>query len=231
MQPRTLGTMLHRRWIVALLVVATVVEVVAYLVGMRHARDIQLSLATLAAAWGGYQAARWGGVQSTRYGEASAARIESTRQSSTGYQLAQLDIATFTNFMNAYAQGNTDLADFYVKRFRPDFRPAYEAWMALDPLTNPDAPPSPFGMPEYQLPQAAEADRLSAEAATLFAEGKEANQTSDNYVLTTVVLAMVLFFGGISSQLDWLPVRGALVGFAALVLIFGLARLARFPIQ
>lgn len=191
---------------------------------------VLLSTATLAVAWGGYQAVRWSGVQSTRYGEAAAARIESTRQSSIGYQLFQIDIATFTDFVNAYAEGNAELADFYQHRFRSDFVPAFDAWMALDPLANPELAPSPLTMPEYKLPQFVEADRLSEEASKLFAEGKEANETGDRYVLTSVILATVLFFVGISSRLDWLPAQVALVVFGAVMLIAGLAQLSTFPV-
>ena len=38
-----------------------------------------LALATLAAAWSGYQSARWGGEQSTNFSQAGALRTELTR--------------------------------------------------------------------------------------------------------------------------------------------------------
>ena len=40
---------------------------------------IMLGVVTVATAWSGYQAARWGGMQSTKYAEASALRVEATR--------------------------------------------------------------------------------------------------------------------------------------------------------
>ena len=58
---------------------------------------------------------------------------------------------------------------FYRKRFRPEFRPAFEAWVATRPRTNRDAPLSPFAMPQYKLAATAKADRLEAQAAAFSA--------------------------------------------------------------
>ena len=73
-------------------------------------------------------------------------------------------MATFTQWVNAYAQKQTELADFYFKRFRKEFRPAVNAWVATRPLKNPNAPLTPFAMPQYQLDARAEAERLDAQA-------------------------------------------------------------------
>jgi hypothetical protein len=108
---------------------------------------IILGIVTIATAWSGYQAARWGGVQSTLYSRAGALRTESTRASTQAGQLMQIDIGLFTNWINAYASDNRPLTDFYEKRFRQEFKPAFEAWLATDPANNPDAPASPFAMP------------------------------------------------------------------------------------
>ena len=74
----------------------------------------------------------------------------------------EIDVATFTQWVNAYAQEQTELADFYFKRFREEFRPAVDAWVATTPLENPDAPLTPFAMPQYKVAARTEADRLDA---------------------------------------------------------------------
>jgi hypothetical protein len=56
-----------------------------------------------------------------------------------------------------------ELAAFYIDRFRP----AFDAWLATDPLTSPNAVPTPFVMDEYQLQAGAEGERLDAEADVL----------------------------------------------------------------
>jgi hypothetical protein len=190
-----------------------------------------LTLTSLAAAWSGYQAARWGGVQSTRYGQASAKRIESTRMSTYANQLTTVDVLTFTNFVNAWTEDNTELADFYEQRFRPDFRPAFDAWMATNPLENPNAPPSPFAMPEYALPQMAQADQLEVEAGELFREGQDANQQSDDYVLNTVILAGVLLLAGAAPRIRWVPARIALAIVALTIFAIGLVNIVTYPVE
>lgn len=65
----------------------------------------------------------------------------------------------------AYATGETELADFYEKRFRDEFMPAFEAWVETKPLKNPRAALSPFTMPQYTLAATNEAERFEAAAA------------------------------------------------------------------
>ena len=191
---------------------------------------VVLAFATLATAWSGYQSARWGGEQSTSYSQAGALRTESTRASTKAGQQTQVDIGLFTNWINAYAEENQRLVDFYQKRFRDEFKPAFEAWLATDPANNPEAPTSPFSMPEYQLSMAAEADRLEMEAEATFAKGTEANQTSDNYILNTVFLASVLFLGGISTRFKAMSARWVIILFSLAVLAYGLINLLTYPV-
>jgi membrane protein YqaA with SNARE-associated domain len=143
-----------------------------------------LGLVTIATAWSGYQAARWGGEQSTLYADALSLMVESTRAATEANQLTQVDISLFTNYVNAYAAGDEELATFYYERFRPEARPAVDAWLATEPRNHPEAPPGPFQMPEYQVSLAEQASRLEERAAKLFEEGKQANENSDDYILT-----------------------------------------------
>ena len=190
-----------------------------------------LALATLATAWSGYQSARWGGEQSTKFSQAGALRTESVRASTTAGQISQVDIGLFTNWVNAFAVDNQILADFYVDRFRPEFAVAFEAWLATDPRNNPEAPKSPFSMPEYTVSQAQEADRLEQESSKTFAEGGAANQTSDNYILNTVILASVLFLAGVQTRINSVPARMIIVILALLILAYGLVNIVSYPIN
>lgn len=192
---------------------------------------VVLAFATLATAWSGYQAARWGGEQSTSYSQAGALRTESTRASNLAGQQMQIDIGLFTNWINAFANEQTGLLTFYEERFRDEFKPAFAAWMATDPENNPDAPASPFAMPEYQLAKALEADSLQKQAEDTFAVGQAANQTSDNYILNTVVLASVLFLGGIATRFKAMAARWVIILFSLAILIYGLTNLFSYPIQ
>jgi hypothetical protein len=189
-----------------------------------------LAIATVATAWSGYQAARWGGEQSSSYSLAGALRTESTRASTQAGQLGQIDIGMFTNWINAFATENQILVDFYQDRFRDEFKPAFEAWLATDPVNNPDAPSTPFSMPQYQLSKAAEAERLETEAEETFDKGTEANQTSDDYILNTVFLASVLFLGGIATRFKAMSARWVIIIFSLAILVFGLFNILTYPI-
>jgi hypothetical protein len=190
-----------------------------------------LALATIATAWSGYQSARWGGEQSTSYSQAGAMRTESVRASNQAGQLVQIDIGLFANWINAFAAQDMQLSDFYEERFREEFKPAFEAWLSTNPATNPDAPKTPFDMPEYQVSAVEESILLEEEASELFSMGEEANQISDNYILNTVILASVLFLGGIASRFKAMAARWVIITISLAILAFGLFNILTYPIQ
>ena len=190
-----------------------------------------LALATVATAWSGYQAARWGGEQSTSYSPAGALRTESVRASNQAGQLVQIDVGLFANWINAFAADDTRLTNFYEDRFRDEFKPAFEAWLATEPVNNPNAPSSPFSMPEYKVSSAEEAELLESEAAEVFAAGEQANQISDNYILNTVFLASVMFLGGIASRFKAMSARWMILFFSLAILVFGLFNILNYPIH
>jgi len=189
-----------------------------------------LALATIATAWSGYQSARWGGEQSTSYSQAGALRTESVRASNQAGQLIQIDISLFANWINAYGNENTSLTNFYEQRFREEFKPAFEAWLDTKPVENPDAPRSPFAMPEYKVSLTEESILLENQAAEKFSEGEEANQISDNYVLNTVFLASVLFLGGIATRFKAMAARWIIIIISLGILVFGLYNIITYPI-
>jgi len=190
-----------------------------------------LALATVATAWSGYQAARWGGEQSSSYSQAGALRTESVRASNQAGQLIQIDIGLFTNWVNAFAAGDQQLTGFYEDRFRDEFKPAFEAWIATEPVANPDAPSTPFEMPEYRVSAAEESSILEEQAAESFAKGEAANEIGDNYILNTVFLASVLFLGGIASRFKAMSARWVILLFSLGILVFGLYNIITYPIQ
>jgi hypothetical protein len=192
---------------------------------------ILLSVGALATAWCGYQSTRWGGVQASKYSEAGQLRVESTRASTTAGQQQTVDVLSFSNWLNAFAANKPELEIFYRQRFRPEFIPAFEAWLKTSPRQNPEAPASPFAMPEYRPEQSEKAARLEVESSRAAKEADAANEQSDAYVLLTVTLAAVLFFAGISQQLRWLPGRAVLASVAVIMCAWGLYRMASYPVQ
>ena len=201
---------------------------------LKHVSEIisafLLSFATLASAWCAYQSSRWNGLQMLYFFDANNARSESIRKSNEALQFVTIDIGMFTEFITAYNEGNQQMMDFIMQRFRPEMKPAVEAWLATDPLNNYDAPPSPFAMKEYVSAAQTESDRLLKVAEQNFQDAKKANQTSDNYVLLTVVFASVLFFCGISTNFESFPIRTALIVLAIIVYVIAFSILRNYPI-
>ena len=191
---------------------------------------VLLGLVAIATAWSGYQSARWGGTMSIKFSQAGAMRTESTRAQTSAGQLVLLDVAMYLNWISAYGDGNQELADFYAERFRPVTKKAVDDWLAMDPMNNPDAPASPFASTEYRETMMAESDRLEEEAAALFQEGTEANQQSDDYILNAVILASVLFLGGIAPRFTWRPIRLGILAVAVALLALGLYNLIIYPV-
>lgn len=191
---------------------------------------ILLALTALATAWSGYQASLWDGLQSSSYTQASAARTEAAQLHTEANQYRIADLTVFQAHVNALIDGDQEGADFYSERFRDEFAVAHEAWLALDPLNNSDAPATPLAMPEYQLAAEQSALELEAKADRLFTAGEDANAISDVYTLTTLLFAVVLFFTAVSERFEYERVRVGLLALGAIGLVSGLTVALAQPI-
>ena len=83
---------------------------------------ILLSLATVLAAWGAYQATRWSGEQADAYAESAALRASAGRQAAIASRQIQIDVTAFLSWAQAKATDDDRLADFLRARFRPRIR-------------------------------------------------------------------------------------------------------------
>lgn len=191
---------------------------------------VVLSLAALASAWCGYQASQWNGEQSRSFFRASGVRAQATQLRNTAYLQAIADTGALRDWETAYIANDQAAMDFYWNRFSPELAVAAEAWRALDPLKNPDAPRSPLLMPGYRQAALEEADALDAEADRLAAHGESANGRAGRYVFTTVIFSTVLLFAGLSTKVSTLLSRNLAIGLSLVFFIFGLIRLAMLPI-
>jgi hypothetical protein len=192
---------------------------------------VLLALAAVATAWSGYQASRWHGEQAIAFSRANASRVESTRASNLANTQTEIDVATFSQWVDAYARHETRLADFYRRRFRKEFQPALAAWIATRPLVNTDAPLTPFAMPSYRLEAAARAERLTVAAEAAAAQAGRDIQYANDYVLAVVLFSAALFFGGISTRLHSPRPRAVVLGIGCAVLVGALAWVATLPLS
>jgi hypothetical protein len=148
--------------------------------GFEIAVAVVLSLATTASAWCAYQSKLWGGAQASRGGAAAQASKEVSLNLLTSMQTRVFDASMFISYMEARVSSNRPMEEFLFRRFRPEMKPAVEAWLKLDPLNNPDAPASPLHMKEYEQKEIAEITRLEAAAAAASNAAREARGYTDN---------------------------------------------------
>jgi hypothetical protein len=190
---------------------------------------VLLSIVALLAAWSGYAAAKWSTESRVGLAGASTARTKANRANLDSIEVRNFDSSTFEAWFSAYTVHNRQAMTLAVRRFRPAFRVAFDAWRATKPETNPNAPRGPTYMPQYQQPGLAKSKALDKQADASFAAGESAGETSDKYVRATVFLASVLFLVGISTQFPIRRIRYALVAVGALLLLFSVVQLTQLP--
>jgi hypothetical protein len=185
-----------------------------------------LAVVALLAAWSGYSAAKWSTESRLTVSEAATTRNAANTEELVALDERLGDGLVFNAWLGAYATGNPEATEIALKRFRPELRVAFDAWIATDPDNNPAAPPGPQAMPEYKQPEKAHAKALKAKAERLAAEGSDQGTTGDDYVRITVYLASVLFIVGISTQFPVRAARYGLIGIGGAILLFSVVQLA-----
>ena len=193
------------------------------------ASAIILALGGVTSAWSGYEASLLDGEQASAYARAHALRASSTRSATTAGQLADIDVLTFLNWAAARANGQEQFRDFVEHRFRPEFKPVFDAWLATEPLINSSAPATPFQMAEYKPRFAEDSARLSAEADRMQQVGDEANDHGDRYSRTTIIFALSLFFIAMAQQFRSVAVRTTVVVTAGALMLFGVWAVSQLP--
>jgi hypothetical protein len=190
-----------------------------------------LAVAAVATAWASYQATRWNGEQARAGSRTTALRIDAARAGGLAAEQTQVDVALFIQWIDAAANNDAELEDFYVDRFRPEFKTAFDTWIATDPFATPGAPLSPFALDEYQTAASAEAARLDQAAEQSSATVSVNIQRASNYVLSVVLFSVALFFAGMSTRLRMSRLRTVTVVIGCVVFLGTAVWLATFPVS
>ena len=188
-----------------------------------------MALATLSTAWCSYQSAAWTRQSNRLMNDFNALERKAGLLSLQGTQTATIHTAMFMQMLAAHEAGNEKLASFYVDRFPPDVRKAYDAWIAQKPFENPNADPHPFVPNLYQIRGTAEAAEATATAATRLRDARIAGSLSGEYLANTVLFAAVLFFAATSNKFEQRRVRVVAFIFALAVFGFALTRTLMLP--
>lgn len=193
------------------------------------AEAVMLSVVALLAAWSGYCAAKWGTNSSLSLAKASSTRTKASLAQIQANQIRTLDSVSFNAAESAYLANNTKLLKLDLRRMRPGYLPAVDAWLALHPLTNPYAPPDPSYMPQYRIAQDTQGRVLDMQADAYSSRGESAADTADKYVRLTVLLAAVLFLVGIGSRFPVRVARYGLNAIAGVLLVVVVVQLLGLP--
>lgn len=203
------GTPTRRRW-------SEVREIVAVFL---------LSVTAILTAWCGFESSKWGGQMSIQFSQASGARIQSVDFASEARDAQAVDLAIYTEWLNATAQGDTAYAAYVRARFTPAFAVAFDDWQAGGEELR-----SPFAEPSYVPVGRDESAAAAALADEKFDSALESNQRGDNYSLLTVLFAMVLFFTAMSQRNTSRWAGWFLLGLGAVIAVAGAIILATFPV-
>src|SRR5436309_5274365 len=188
-----------------------------------------LALVAVATAWSGYQAAQWAGKRAEHYAEATRLRVTAEGLATLAGQERIEDSGAFNSWLAAKLDGKVQTAEFFERRFRDEYRPAFAAWLGTDPFKNAQAPPGPIFMPEYHNAKHEQFLSLNKQAAEMADRGTKSGETGDDYVRITVLLATVLLITAIGQRFRFKAVRIVFMILACLLLCLPLLRLLMLP--
>jgi len=190
---------------------------------------LMMALATVGTAWCSYESASWTRRSNRLMNEFNSLERQAGIINIQGMQTASIHAAMFMQLLAAKQAGDEKLASFYVQRFPPVARKAYDAWLAQKPFENPKADPHPFVPNLYQVPGTQQADKLAADAVSKVQEARNAGNVSGQYLANTVMFATVLFFSNAAGKFEQARVRIVSFFFAVGVFAFAMLRIAALP--
>lgn len=184
---------------------------------------ILLGLAALATAWAAYQGGKAGGDELAAFTESNQALADANFFFSQGNSTLATDNQLFLAFVEAANGGNPELAEFIrATVINENLGAAMDWWAATEEALTPfdDLEGNPYQYVDYE-----EGAALQATAEEKLAEAQTVGQRGDAYDLASVLLAVSLFFGGISIIFDRPSTINVLLAVSAVTLVLGLARM------
>ena len=190
---------------------------------------MMLAITTLGTAWCGYQASQWAGVHSEDNQQQTNHQLEANRKFALAIQTFSYDSNLIALYAQAVQEKNTGLAQFYRNTMaRKGLLPFLDKWEAT--VRSGGTPTPLLEDPLYVDPQSSGYRSEQAAAAKAAGAAQEAADNSQFYTLNTIVLAVALFFAGVTASFRYRPARVLLLVLALLTVAFAATRLADLPI-
>jgi hypothetical protein len=190
---------------------------------------ILLAIVAIATALSGFQAALFDGESAKEYATSSRLRTQANGTQLTANQTLIYNAGTFTAWLQAYDAGDESLQRLLERRFTPEYKKAFDAWVEAGGITNPDAPPGPRYMPEYEDPLVEKAAELNKEATHAFDLGVSTRMTGEKYVRVTVILAAALFLIAIGQRFKVRGVRNSVNAVAGVLIVYCVYLIITYP--
>jgi hypothetical protein len=188
-----------------------------------------LAVATVGTAWCGYQASQWNGAATDLARASSDDRVEAGRLFGLATQRVGYDSTMIVPFAVAARQGDTKLTDLFRQTLiRPDFGPILDQWQAT--VQAGGTPTNIFDNTDYLNQQFGDYQAAVAKSAAVAQASQQADANNDAYVLTTILLAVAMFFAGVTSSFHWAPARVLLLILALGAVAIAGSRLAELPV-
>lgn len=158
---------------------------------------VMLGVIMIAISYTAYEAHLWSSIQTFLLRDVNIDDLHAAKEELSQGQYTALDVLTFTQYSNALIKNDQSLSNFYYERFRPEMKIAVDAWLQTDPLKNPNAPPSPFAMEEYNRTYALQSKQYAVKASMELQQAQQANENSSSYVFLSVLYSSALFIDGV----------------------------------
>jgi hypothetical protein len=189
-----------------------------------------LGITTLGTAWCSYEAYQWNSEQNQLGQDAASQQIEANRQFGLATQIIAYDTTMLGQYATAYRAGDQQLMQFYrTSLMRPGLLPFLDKWVAQ--VKSGKAPQNLLTDEAYMSATTGPYTAADAKAADLNKQSDEAGRVADRYLVTTILLAVGLFFGGMTSSFKWTPSKLSMIAFAVIAIGLAATRLVDLPVR
>ena len=190
---------------------------------------ILLGIATVGTAWCALQSQLWSGESDRIANLAATEHSEANRLYGLATQTIAYDATMVASYAQAVASGNDKLMSFYrnslVRKGFLDHLNSWETQVKAGGTPQNLLDNKPY-LDEVLGPYRVAQDKANADTKA----GEDADRLGDLYTLSTVLLAVSLFFAGVTASFRSSTLRVILLAACLITILISAARLAGLPI-
>lgn len=179
---------------------------------------IILGLAAVLTAMAAYAASISGGDAANLRTDAGRTLADANFFYSQANQVSAGDQALFVAYATASQEDNLDLAAYLTELMRPVMVKSIDWWIKTDEA---DTPFDEIDSSPYFLEDLQEANRLEAKAERQVARSQNKDELSSKFDLSTVLLALTLFFAGVATLFKRRVISWLMLGIGTITLVGG----------